>query len=78
MLLERAGILSLDQLRSGRRYAIVGVFAVAAVLTPPDIVSQLLLALPLCLLYEIALIAIWFTQRRKRAAESVDPQSVAE
>ncbi len=66
MLLERAGIVTLAQLRMGRRYAIVGVFAVAAVLTPPDIVSQLLLAVPLCLLYELALIAIWLTARRRQ------------
>ena len=54
------------QLSSGRRYAIVGAFAIAAVLTPPDIVSQLLLAVPLCLLYELALIAIWFTEKRRK------------
>ncbi len=65
MLLERAGIVTLRQLREGRRYAIVGAFAVAAVLTPPDIISQLLLAVPLCLLYELALVAIWFTERRR-------------
>jgi sec-independent protein translocase protein TatC len=69
MLLERAGILSREQLRKGRRYAIVGAFAVAAVLTPPDVVSQLMLAVPLVLLYELSLIAIWFTERR-RARES--------
>jgi len=65
MLLERAGLVTRTQLRDGRRYAIVGAFAVAAVLTPPDIVSQLLLAVPLCLLYELAIIAIWFTERRR-------------
>jgi sec-independent protein translocase protein TatC len=65
MLLERAGIVTRDQLKAGRRYAIVGAFAVAAVLTPPDVVSQLLLAVPLCLLYELALVAIWFTQRKR-------------
>jgi sec-independent protein translocase protein TatC len=65
MLLERAGIITLKQLRGGRRFAVVGAFAVAAVLTPPDIFSQVLLAVPLCLLYELAIIAIWFTQRRK-------------
>ena len=68
MLLEKAGIVSLQQLRGARRYAIVGSFAVAAVLTPPDVVSQLLLAIPLCILYELALIAIWFTQRRQKKA----------
>jgi sec-independent protein translocase protein TatC len=66
MLLEAAGIVTRAQLSSGRRYAIVGAFAIAAVLTPPDIVSQLLLAVPLCLLYELALIAIWFTEKRRK------------
>lgn len=70
MLLERAGIVTRDQLKAGRRYAIVGAFAVAAVLTPPDVVSQLLLAVPLCLLYELALVAIWFTQRRRENSEA--------
>ncbi|MFN3727896.1 MAG: twin-arginine translocase subunit TatC [Allosphingosinicella sp.] len=65
MLIERAGLLSLQQLRKGRRYAIVAAFVVAAVLTPPDVVSQLLLAIPLVLLYEIALIAIMLTNRRR-------------
>jgi sec-independent protein translocase protein TatC len=74
MLLERAGIVSRQQLKDGRRYAIVGAFAIAAVLTPPDVVSQLLLAIPLCLLYELAIIAIWFTQkRRKEQAASEEP-----
>lgn len=69
MLLERAGIVTRKQLVSARRYAIVGAFAIAAVLTPPDIGSQLLLAIPLVLLYEFALIGIWFTER-KRAREA--------
>jgi len=70
MLLERAGIVTRAQLVSGRRYAIVIAFVIAAVLTPPDIISQLLLAIPLILLYELALIAIWFTERRRTQASS--------
>ena len=71
MLLERAGIVSRKQLIGARRYAIVASVAIAAVLTPPDLASQLLLAVPLCILYELALIGIWFTERsRKRAARS--------
>jgi sec-independent protein translocase protein TatC len=66
MLLERAGIVTRAQLVSGRRYAIVIAFVIAAVLTPPDIISQLLLGIPLVLLYELALIAIWFTERRRK------------
>jgi len=65
MLLERAGIVSREQLRKGRRYAIVAAFAIAAVLTPPDPISQLMLAIPLSLLYEFSLVAIWFTERRR-------------
>ncbi len=72
MLLERAGIVTLKQLKGARRYAIVGAFAIAAVLTPPDIVSQLLLAIPLCILYELALVAIWITHRRRRSSEPVE------
>ena len=72
MLLERAGIVTREQLKSGRRYAIVGAFAVAAVLTPPDIISQVMLAVPLCLLYEFAIMAIWFTERRRKVAQEAE------
>ena len=65
MLLERAGLVTRQQLKRGRRYAIVVAFVIAAVLTPPDVVSQLLLAVPLVLLYEVSLVAIWFTERRR-------------
>ena len=77
MLLERAGIVTRAQLVSGRRYAIVAAFVVAAVLTPPDVISQLLLALPLCALYELSLVAIWFTERRRarEAAAEAPPET---
>jgi len=71
MLLEHAGIVSFEQLKGAWRYAVVAAFVIAAVLTPPDIGSQLLLALPLCALYFLSLIAIWFTRRRReRLAEA--------
>ena len=73
MLLERAGIVSRAQLISGRRYAIVAAFIVAAVLTPPDIMSQVSLAIPLILLYEGALIAMWFTARRRARTANTLP-----
>jgi sec-independent protein translocase protein TatC len=70
MLLERVGLVTRQQLKRGRRYAIVISFVVAAVLTPPDVFSQLLLAIPLVILYEFSLIAIWFTERKRaRAAD---------
>ena len=65
MLLERAGLVTRKQLAGARRYAIIGCFAVALVLAPPDAGSMVLLALPLVALYELALIAIWFTERRR-------------
>jgi sec-independent protein translocase protein TatC len=74
MLLERAGVVTRKQLVGARRYAIVGAFAIAAVLTPPDVGSQLLLAIPLTILYEVAIIGIWFTER-KRAREAATVQS---
>lgn len=82
MLLEHAGLVSRKQLVGARRYAIVGAFAVAAVLTPPDIGSQMLLAVPLVALYELSLIAIWFTERRRgkdaNAAETAAEHPLAE
>jgi len=66
MLLERAGIVTRQQLIGARRYAIVGATAIAAVLTPPDLMSQVLLAVPLILLYEVAIIGIWFTERKRK------------
>lgn len=68
MLLERSGIVTLEQLAGVRRYMIVAAFGIAAIATPPDIVSMLLLAVPLVLLYEIALIAIRITRRRRGQA----------
>jgi sec-independent protein translocase protein TatC len=65
MLLERAGIVTGDQLRSFRRYAIVLNTAIAAVLSPPDVGSMLLLAVPLIILYEFALIGIRLTERKR-------------
>jgi len=76
MLLNRAGIVSRAQLVAARRYMIVAAFIAAAILTPPDIVSQLMLALPLVLLYEITLVAIWFTDR-KRASEEDEEKALA-
>jgi sec-independent protein translocase protein TatC len=65
ILLNRVGILPLEKLVSGRRYAIVIAFVIAAVITPPDVISQLFLAIPLCLLYEMSIIAIKLMNRSK-------------
>ena len=75
MLLNRAGFVTRAQLIGMRRYMIVAAFVLAAVLTPPDVVSQLMLAIPLLLLYEVTIIAIWFTDRKK--VEPEDAEEVA-
>ncbi len=72
MILERAGIVTRDQLAKSRRYAIVVAAAVAAILTPPDVVSMLMLLVPLYGLYELAILAIRITHWRaaRKAARS--------
>jgi sec-independent protein translocase protein TatC len=75
-LLARAGVVSAAGLAEKRRYAIVGVFVVAAVLTPPDVISQLALAIPMALLYEISIFCARHIEKgrereeRERAAAS--------
>jgi sec-independent protein translocase protein TatC len=77
-LLAKVGIVTAKALREMRRYAIVGLFAVAAVFTPPDAISMLSLAVPLVLLYEISIISVVFIERGRakeeaaRAAASTD------
>ena len=74
MILERAGLITREQLKAKRRYAIVGAVVVGAVLTPPDAVSQLMLAVPLYALYEFAILAIGVTRwRARRKAKLQDP-----
>lgn len=58
VVLAAVGVVDLDKLRKGRRYAIVGAFAIAAVVTPPDITSMIMLAIPMCLLYEVGILAV--------------------
>src|SRR3546814_4904324 len=53
ILLVKSGMVTVQKLRAARGYVIVGAFIIAAVVTPPDVVSQFMLALPLCLLFEL-------------------------
>jgi sec-independent protein translocase protein TatC len=62
VLLVKTGIVTVEKLKSMRGYMIVGAFALAAVVTPPDVVSQFMLALPLCLLYEVGIFAARFVK----------------
>ncbi len=65
VILVLLGWVDVEKLREIRGYAIVGAFIVAAVITPPDVVSQLMLAIPMCLLYEAGVIAARILVRRK-------------
>jgi len=64
-LLARAGLATADGLRAKRKYAIVGTFAVAAFLTPPDPISQIGLALPTLLLYEISILSVQMVEKKR-------------
>lgn len=72
-LLGLAGILSSKMLSEGRRYAIVGVVVVAAVVTPPDPISQLMLAVPLVLLYEVSIWCVRLIELRRGKADEAQP-----
>lgn len=79
MLLVKLGMVTVEQLRGARRYVLVGAFIVAAVLTPPDVISQFMLAIPLILLYELGIFLAGFLKARSRApdeeAEAVEEAS---
>jgi sec-independent protein translocase protein TatC len=68
-LLGMAGIVSSSMLRSSRRYAIVGIFVVAAILTPPDPISMTSLALPICILFEVSIWCVALIEMRRRKAD---------
>jgi sec-independent protein translocase protein TatC len=70
VLLVRFGLVSLDKLREIRPYAIVGAFIIAAVVTPPDVTSQIMLAVPMCLLYEVGLLVARFVGKRPETIAS--------
>lgn len=68
LLLSKLGIVTPDMLKQGRKYAVVGIFLVAALLTPPDVISQIMLAVPILLMYEISIwICISVTRKREEA-----------
>ena len=66
-LIARVGLVSSEGLKKNRKYVMVGVFAVAAILTPPDPISQIGLGIPILLLYELSIIAVSFIEKRKNS-----------
>lgn len=72
LILARMGVVSIEQLVGIRPYFIVGAFVVAAIVTPPDVISQLLLAIPMCLLYEVGIVAARIFGKAARSADGED------
>jgi sec-independent protein translocase protein TatC len=71
LILTRMGVVTVEQLAGIRPYFIVGAFVIAAIVTPPDVISQLLLAIPMCVLYEAGIVAArLFGKRRRREGDS--------
>jgi sec-independent protein translocase protein TatC len=69
VVLVLTGLVSTEKLKEIRSFVIVGAFVVAAVVTPPDVVSQLMLAIPLCLLYEVGIFVARFVEKPRPAEE---------
>ena len=70
VLLVRMGIVTVQKLKDARGYVVVGAFVIAAVVTPPDVISQFLLAVPLCILYEVGILVARGIKPRKPDEES--------
>lgn len=72
ILLVKSGVVTVQKLRSARGYVIVGAFVIAAVVTPPDVLSQFMLAVPLCLLFELGLVVASIMKKREVAKPEDD------
>lgn len=73
LFLAKIGLVNEKMLRSKRKFAILGIFAVAAILTPPDVVSQILMAIPLLVLYEISILVAKYFGRKEEEEEEEKP-----
>ncbi len=76
IVLVRAGLVSIEKLKEARPYVIVGAFVIGAIFTPPDVISQLMLAVPLCLLYELGIFLSRFVGTRP-AKTTEEPAPIA-
>ncbi len=70
LFLSKLGIVTYKQLRSFRKYAVLLIFAIAAVITPPDILSQIMLGLPMIVLYEVGIIVAKFFGKKKKGVDN--------
>ncbi|MFN3983936.1 MAG: twin-arginine translocase subunit TatC [Rhodocyclaceae bacterium] len=72
ILLVKAGVVDVAKLREARPYVIVGAFVIAAVITPPDVISQFMLAVPMIVLYEVGILLARMSEKRTKAASASD------
>ncbi|MGL4668207.1 MAG: twin-arginine translocase subunit TatC [Saezia sp.] len=75
VVLVRMGLVTIEKLKSIRGYVVVGAFVIAAVVTPPDVISQLALAIPMCILYELGIIVSKLITPKTEDAEEATPSS---
>ena len=71
ILLVKTGVVTVQKLAAARGYVVVGAFVIAAVVTPPDVVSQFMLAVPLCLLFELGLLVARFMKKKEPTENAV-------
>ncbi len=69
-ILNRTGLVSIRVLRRSRKYVLLGIFVLAAMATPPDVISQVTLAVPLYLLFELGILLSWLSERRKKKRDN--------
>ena len=74
-ILNRTGLISIEAFRRSRKYVFLGVFIIAAIATPPDVISQITLALPLFALFELGIALCWFVERRKKLKDDQEKQN---
>lgn len=76
ILLVKSGVVTVEKLRSARGYVVVGAFIIAAVVTPPDVVSQFMLAVPLCLLFEVGVLIASAIKKSEAKEKPVDEEDL--
>jgi sec-independent protein translocase protein TatC len=72
--LTKTGLVSIESLRRSRKYVLLGIFVLAAMATPPDVISQVTLAIPLYALFEIGILLSSFSKKKKEKQESQENQ----
>jgi len=74
-VVNRTGLVSIAALKSSRKYVIIAMFALAAIATPPDVISQITLAIPLYALFELGILLSWLAERKRKRQEAAESGS---